>query len=298
MERKRRTPLFDDLHHAEHVGNLKPTKNLEKLYDLECYFIDKCRQKNIFWSYDLTSNEPYYFKTLNYTTYAGFFIMHPLQPEIALRQMYEARRDNINDYDYVSYIKKKVYEGNANKYVVKSQQLNRKPEAIVVLPGENKIRTNICTDKCKKIIKDHGKNVVFKVHPLTNKETIEELCKIIGLPWEQVSGPEDDLYTLLRASDYVYSTHISESALYASVLNKKISPIDAFGNRMLGSFMHINYFLYGEIDNLDWINKTFSSYKSGILNPDIHEDWKERMDLYFEYIINIREHVKNFFIQE
>jgi hypothetical protein len=298
MKGKKRTPLFDDLDKKQHIGGLKTSKELNKLYELECYFIDKCREYNMFWSYDLTGNEPYNFKTINYATYAGFFIMHPLQPEITMKQMYDARIDNIENFNYVSYIKKKIYNDNANKYLVKKENQNKRFEAIVVLPGENKIKESICIDKCAEIIKTHGKNVVFKVHPLTNKETIENLCEIIKLPWDQISGPDGDLYSILRSCNYVYSTHLSESALYAAVLNKKLSPIDVYCNRILASFTHINYFLYGEIDNLKWINKTFSSYKSGILDPNIHSDWKQRMDSYFEYIINIRKHVKNFFIQE
>ena len=60
-----------------------------------------------------------------------------------------------------------------------------------------------------------------------------------------------------------------------------------------GSFYHINRFLFecqaNEVDGNAWINRTFSSYKSGVFNPVIDKNWKSKLDSYLNYIHDERE---------
>ena len=45
-----------------------------------------------------------------------------------------------------------------------------------------------------------------------------------------------------------------------------------------------------------YIDKCFSSYKSGIINPKIDKNWKEKVDNYFKYISTKRDVYKDWFI--
>ena len=51
-------------------------------------------------------------------------------------------------------------------------------------------------------------------------------------------------------------------------------------------------------DAKEYINKTFSSYKSGIINPEVDKNWKEKVDKYMDYIVNKRETYKNWFLAD
>ena len=88
---------------------------------------------------------------------------------------------------------------------------------------------------------------------------------------------------------------MSESALYATILGKDIEPIDVWQLTHKGSFHHINARLYDN-KNIEWVNKTFSSPKSGVINPNVDKNWKEKVDKYFEYILNKRHYYKDWFI--
>tara|TARA_R100000152_G_C6758067_1_gene181930 strand:- start:1152 stop:1484 length:333 start_codon:yes stop_codon:yes gene_type:complete len=101
----------------------------------------------------------------------------------------------------------------------------------------------------------------------------------------------------MQKAKHIYTTHISESAVYASVLGKKIEPIDVWNNVMHGSFACINSHLFDNQHHVKkYIDKCFSSYKSGIINPNIDKNWKEKVDKYFDYICKKRDVYKNWFI--
>lgn len=291
-----KTPLMTTGQEYDAIGDLKFSKKIKSLIELEKYFINECHRRKVFWSYDVTAIESLYFDTINYTTYAGCFIMHPLQPEMTQRQVYDALRDNNSSVDFVSYFKNKIKTNDANKYVRNDHSNNKKYEAIVVLPGDNKIKSNICLKRLRKIFDIHGENVLFKVHPLTRNNTIVELKQQVERNI-QCSTVNDDLYQILPNVDIVYTTHISESAMYATALGKPIEPIDKFDKRQPSSFGHINYFLFNELDPIGIVNTLLSSHKSGIVCPDIEPNWKEKIDAYLDYILALREKIKNHYVQ-
>ena len=64
-----------------------------------------------------------------------------------------------------------------------------------------------------------------------------------------------------------------------------------------GSFACINNHLFTNQDNVkEYVNKVFSSPKSGIINPAIDKNWKEKVDKYMDYICKKREVYKSWFI--
>ena len=107
------------------------------------------------------------------------------------------------------------------------------------------------------------------------------------------------MYYYLQKAKGVYTTHISESAVYSVVMNKDTQPIDVWNNIQRGSFYCINnHLLYNQKDAKNFVNKTFSNYKSGIINPEIDKNWKVKVDKYIEYICAKREKYKGWFVNE
>jgi hypothetical protein len=82
-------------------------------------------------------------------------------------------------------------------------------------------------------------------------------------------------------------------------MNKHTEPIDVWNNIQRGSFYCINnHLLYNQKDAKNFVNKTFSNYKSGIINPEIDKNWKVKVDKYIDYICDKREKYKGWFVNE
>jgi|TARA_Y100001963_G_scaffold124100_1_gene174619 hypothetical protein len=280
------------------IGPLKKSDNLYQLEDIEGYFIRKCDELDIETSYDVMAEEMPYFKTLGYTEFATNFICQPLNGKIRTEQIMDAYNDNVKKPDdWVGYLKSNIKNKIANKYKYRKKNFDRYEDKdnLVVLPGSNKVQSHVCINKLKQIAKDHKDNIYFKPHPITTHKVIGELKDFFG---EESILPRDiDMYYFLEKAKKVYSTHMSESVIYAMVLGKPIEPTDVWNKHHQVSFYHISKYLYDNQDNgIDWINKTFSSPKSGIINPNVDKDWKKKIDDYFDYIYNKREKYKGWYI--
>jgi len=280
------------------IGHLKKSKSLYDLEQVEGYVIRKASEMGLETSYDVMAEEMPYFKTLAYTEYAGCFYLQPLNYKLRNEQMQDAWHDkDSKTVDYHSWFVNKVVGNDSNKYQDREDVTNQYPakDHIVILPGSNKVRENICLNKLKWIKEKHGDNVYFKPHPITTYQIIGELKDFFG---EECILPKNaDMYYYLQKAKNVYTTHISESCLYAVALGKTVQPVDVWNNIQRGSFYCINnYLMYHQISGKNYINKTFSSYKSGIINPEIDVNWKEKVDKYMEYIGMKRACYKNWFI--
>ena len=277
MSKKIQTQMFNHEEQAKRLGSLQKNPVLLPLEQVEIYLIEAIKEYKIECSYDVTAREMPYFKTLGYTEYGTNLILNPLNLELRSVQVREASQDTPEKiYDYAEYLQNNILKKQANKYQDREDFTDGYPPVknIVVLPGSNRLKDRTCLNKLIYISKKHEGNVYFKPHPLTKHIMIGELKDLFG---EYAILPrEADLYAFLVDADKVYTTHISESALYASVLGKEIEPIDVYNNIQDGSFYHINRFLFElQLYNRDpkpWINKTFSSYKSGVINPTLDPD--------------------------
>jgi len=255
----------------------KPLKKVEE------YVIKQFKKTDLALDFDVTAAENIVFKTINYTTYAGFLIMHPLNYEQCVRQMSDAYGDGFKK-DYVSFIKE---QGVFSKYTYSNIVEEDPREALVVLPGGNKLKKHCCVGRLEKILKKHGRdNILFKKHPVSYDKIYNELSEYLG--GIKFAHEDSDLYSLMSNSNYVYSTMISESALFSCVMGKKIGHYDLLQNKHLAGFSHINNILYTSSDPFKWINQTFASPKSGVINPNIDKDWKSKVDEYIDYILFLR----------
>tara|TARA_B100000035_G_C21000232_1_gene554530 strand:- start:494 stop:1447 length:954 start_codon:yes stop_codon:yes gene_type:complete len=260
------------------------------LFEVEMYVTEVAKKYDVELSFDVTAKEDLFFKTINYTTYAGFFILHPLCFEQSMRQMTDAYADNckIKNDGHIGYVKKSINKNkNFSKYNF-VQTKNEKPkDVLVVLTGGNKLKKHSCVGKLKSIIEKHGKeNVLFKKHPISENDIYEELSEFLG-GINYASG-HSNLHDLMVSADHIYTTMMSESALIAYVLGKNVSHYDLWQNRDTTSFGHINHFLFSSSDPLLWANQCFASSKSGVIHPEIDDNWQKKVDEYFEYIMKLR----------
>lgn len=283
----------------ERIGPLKKNDKLNNLEQVERYLIRKCKELGLEHSYDVIAEEMPYFKTMGYTEYATNFMTQPLNLKMRVGQVIDAWNDtdDIEINDWVSYFRANIENKMANKYQDRNQEFDRYPHRsiLVVLPGSNKLKSNVCLNKLIAISKANKGNVYFKPHPITTHAVIGEIKDLFG---EDSILPRDiDLYHFLQKAEKVYTTHISESALYSVVMGKEVEPIDVWNNVHQGSFYSINHALFDNKDNaVEFINKTFSSPKSGIFNPAVDTDWKAKVDKYMDYIYNKREYYKGWYL--
>tara|TARA_R100000406_G_scaffold93489_1_gene83773 strand:+ start:15 stop:923 length:909 start_codon:yes stop_codon:yes gene_type:complete len=293
--------MFNKKELDSRIGPLKKASSLYDLEQVEGYFRRRCAEIGIDASYDVMAEEMPYFKTLAYTEYAGCFYIQPLNYKLRNEQMidswYDKEEVGYPILDHASFFVDKVVKNDSNKYQERDDVTKKyaAKDNLVVLPGSNKVRENVCLNKLKWIKKQHGDNVYFKPHPITTHQIIGELKDFFG---EDCILPRNaDMYYYLQKANTVYTTHISESCLYAAVLGKYTSPIDVWNNIQRGSFYCINNHIFKEqADAKRFINYCFSSYKSGIINPAVDKNWKKKIDDYLQYIMLKRETYKNWFL--
>ncbi len=290
--------MFNQKVLSQRIGRLKKSKALDNLEQVEGYCLRKCSERNIETSYDVMAEEMPYFKTMGYTEFATNFYFQPLNSKLRGEQLMDAWNDDVKDIsDWSSYLVNNVQSKLANKYQHRKEEIEKWPakDYLVVLPGSNKVKTNVCLNRLKAISKKHGNNVYFKPHPITTHQIIGELKDFFGE--SNILPREVDMYYYLQKAKTVYTTHISESAIYAAVLGKRIEPIDTWNTLTAGSFESINKYLFTNQHHIkDYINKCFSSPKSGIVNPMVDKNWKEKVDKYMDYICEKRDVYKDWFI--
>jgi hypothetical protein len=250
-------------------------------------------------AYDVVANEMPCFKTINYTEYAGGFILHPLQLEFRVSQMIEAFYDKdsqTSNIDYIAHLGEKVRGKKSNKYVnIDTKNVRRPPaEVLIVLPGSNRL-DKVSSAKLKYIKNSHN-DVLVKPHPITTFRKVGEVMDLFGE--EKVLHKSEDMYGYLLEADIIYTSMLSESVAYAVALGKRVEPIDKYHDTPRGSFYHINRFLFHESDPSEWLQTTFNSYKSGVIYPDIDDSWRQKVIDYLGFINDKRKKYSNKYIKD
>ena len=172
--------MFNKKELDNRIGHLKKNKKLYDLEQVEGYVIRKASELGLEYSYDVMAEEMPYFKTLAYTEYAGNFYLQPLNFKLRNEQLTDAFHctEKCDEVDYADWLVNRVVNNKANKYLERDEKaLSRYPakDYIVVLPGSNKVRENVCLNRLKFISNEHGNNVYFKPHPITTHQIIGEL---------------------------------------------------------------------------------------------------------------------------
>ena len=311
MAKKKRNKHTEAINKAEmfelgatkrRIGPLKKNKILNALKPVEKYFTQLMKEYETEFSYDIMAEEMPSFITINYTEYATCFIMMPVNLELRERQMRDAYNPNRPTDDYYEYFRKNVLSKDVNKYQGREDVTTKyEPrEVLCVLPGSNKLKERTCLNKLQYISEEHKGNFYFKPHPITQHVFIGELKDRFGE--ENILPRDANLYQYLTRADKVYTTHISESALYSAVLEKDFEPMDVYNKINHGSFFHINSHLFRNQaagkHQQTWIDYTFSGFESGVINPKVDRDWKKKMEQYLDYIHNERALYRNWYIDK
>lgn len=301
--------MFNNKVAKDRIGPLKKSKALDPLREVERYFLkqmkyyERDKRYKTEAGYDVMAQEMPYFKSLNYTEYASCFIIHPLNLEMRERQINHAYEDDVEDkLDFVSYFKNNITSKTANKYKDRETDFDKWQEPtdnLVVLVGSNKLKERFCLNRVRWLSREHDTNILFKPHPITTHQIIGELKDLLG---ENKLLPRDaDVYHYLNKADTVFTSHMSETCLYAAILGKWVEPLEVYNKVHQGSFYHINRQIFlrqaDSEDICEWVNRTFSSYKSGIINPAVDKDWRKKIDKYLEYIHDERAKFKNWYIE-
>lgn len=291
--------MFDPKSMQERIGDMPKSPTLRHLEDCERHFIKACKKVGIEFAYDVVANELPYFKTFGYTEYAHCFMMNPLQQELRLQQWEDAYADDTKaDYNWTEYFSSNINNATANKYshIKETLPSGRVFKKHLIAPvGSNKLKQTVCLNKLTYIKNTYGSaNVWFKPHPLTTHALVGELKDILG---DIVLDREENLYCLLQRCETLHTTHMSESAIYGACLGKRLDPIDVYQEAFKGSFYPINKHLFTQADPKAWVQRALASPKCGIVNPKLQEDWKQRIDQYVEYMMDLRESRKGHFIE-
>jgi hypothetical protein len=278
---------------SKHLGpNASYSENLPDHSDVEDYIRLKCHDYGLKSSFDVTAQENPYFNTVNYTTYAGMIILHPLEFGQSLFQMYDAKSENKADAGHIDFLRDKIMSDRIEKYD-KKFTVDNSFDAVAVLCGHNKFKQHIDGRKLDKLSRKYGKKLAIKPHPISDSGLLKYLE--IYANFSTLLTVHDSLYSVIKASKKVYTTHISETALTGLIAGKPVEPIDHFQQRFCGSFGHINHFCFTEDDPLKVISSIFASSKSGIICPEVDVNWKAKVDEYFAYTIKRRMKMKGYY---
>jgi len=289
VKNHRKGDMFNDRVRDERIGHLRKTEFVHELQPVESCFLHLAEKHGINTSYDVVADEALHFETLSYTEWGSNFLVSPLQYEVRVDCIKEAQFSPEPTQDWVGYYKQVLKDKNANKYTNREEPRHEPRENVVILVGTNKLKSSIDIEKLQWLARQNDGKIWFKPHPLTTWEYIGFLQDKLG--WDNVLERDEDMYFYLENAKKVYSTHFSESLLYASVLGKQTEPVDIYKMRMQGGFYHLNNFLFKNQFNEDYaeqINRVLSCSRSGVFNPRIDPNWKNKMDMYFEYIMDVR----------
>ena len=277
--------MFSEKVLGERIWDLEKSETLNHLKQVELYALERIKSIGLEHSYDVIANEVACFKTMGYTEYANSFIFQPLNFDFREKMIEEAFYEKSeNPLDYAGFFRKHLMSNNANKYKGRKQEFDKLPPRnhIVVLPGSNKIKERICLNKLEYIYEKHKGDIYFKPHPVSTYQTVGEIMDKFGE--DHVLDKNTDLYYYLPKTKKIYTTHLSESALYGVILGIRVEPIDVYNGIESSSFYNINKLLFDYQHMGDkMINNTFSNYKSGFVNPTLDKNWKKTINKYIDY---------------
>lgn len=173
----------------------------------------------------------------------------------------------------------KVISKLGDKYILrKEEQENIKPSEILFLTGTNAFDM-MDWDKIEEICVDYP-NAMIKPHPITTEAgefTLHERFP------NKVFRSTEAAYELLSNSNQVWVTYNSELGLMAALLRKPFGSISKWS--AIGRATYAQFYRQFEYKNLEHnygvVRKVIESKNSGLVFP-WQEDWKERVDAFFD----------------
>jgi len=276
-----------------------PKKSILSLSEVEQVFEDMMLAKmpEVEIAHDCIANENPYYKTIQFTTWAGCFIMHPLNHHLAQQQVIDGLGDPNQKVAnrFKEYFIDKINNTNANKYIQVKDKPEKYVDELIVLPGSDKLKKFVDMMKLK-ALREQVKSLGIKPHPLTTEGDYKEQCSFF--PNHVNYKGSTDLYDVLKKAKVVHTTHLSESALYAAVLNKDIGSVDSYWKRNECSFWHLNSLIFGRPKETADVNvlKAISNHKAGVIQPLVDNNWVDKLEKYIDYIRTVRQLYKGRYV--
>lgn len=178
-----------------------------------------------------------------------------------------------------------------DKYILDNLDAEYVVDELIILPGTNLlIKDVVDMPKVDALV---AAGAYVKLHPITSKVWQTMLTN----RWKNKVIPADvPLYPILRAAKKIYFTMSSETGMAATMLGKQIGTINNPGKESYTNFE----FIYRGMDLAAKDTKTtmmnrlialFSHPESGVLTV-FHDNPKERIDAYFDYMMKKYPHGK------
>lgn len=296
MQISKKREMFDREETISRIGpKLRKNNDLGILQEVEDFFIELSIEKGYDNAYDVTASENPCFSTLGYTEYGGSFMITPLNNDIKRDMILDSLMSpdkNVNRWDL--YYRDVINKGVANKYSARNKSTRVGRKSLIIPLGTNKFIEVLDIDKIANVCK--RESAFVKPHPITTHEYIGLLKDKCGEG--SVLKRDDDLYAMLAQCEKVYTTHYSESMLYAAMLGKDIDVVDKLGKHFQAGFWHFNSFILRtpKEARIPQLNKILSSHHSGVFNPNVEKNWKQKMILFFDYMDDRRRHFDGMFI--
>lgn len=283
--------IRDEWGSEKRIGNCIPVYNKEKMIEIEDYIINKCSQYNLQCKYNVGVQiggiPPKGDKTpivnpaihaIRYHDMLGGILISTRNAELNCRNVDNILFAGVIDKELVSSLLSQL----TDKYALDS--IEQRYEKVIFLPGSN-IRHIIDGEKIEEILIDYPETVV-KPHPIQTEEGIRRLKELYQnhLVDQNVSG-----FTLLQSCTVLWSTANSEIGLMAALLQKPFGDITLWKEyyNLLFAPLYRQFKYKNVVHNYEVITKFLSSDKSGYVAPWMN-NWKPRVDSYFEYIMRSR----------
>lgn len=243
-------------------------------------------------NYDLNRPQPWYFTEYSYTEFMGGIIVSPMSDEIATRHMIHSMKYR-SHFDAESVILQRLKQNNnLDKYNSLQEPSGKYAHfnALVILPGSNILHSTVSKEKLSEVmwLRD---DVNIKPHPLTTKKNFYELQKEFGV--HRVFHPMQSGWRLVEMASEVYTTSTTELAMYATLMNKKVTSIGNIFYERTGAY----YPVFRNIANLPPkkaktnLLKILNSDRSGIVFIE-DSKYEEKLDGYFNSTMKMRKNYK------
>lgn len=273
------------------IGKCIPTYDKDRMIEIEDYIIEKCKINNLTCKYNVgvqiggippkgddTAIVNPSIHAIRYHDMLGGLLISTRNAELNCRNvdniLYNGSINNAFISDIISQL--------SDKYSLDS--IDRSYDKVVFLPGSN-IRHIVDIEKVEEILYDNPSAMV-KPHPIQTQEGLAALEKRYKerLLESNISG-----YALLNSCSTLWSTANSEIGLMAALLKKPFGDITIwrFYYELLFSFIYRQFMYKNTEKNYNVITKFLSADNSGYIAP-WRDDWRDRVDSYFDFILQTR----------
>jgi hypothetical protein len=236
-------------------------------------------------SYDVNCTQGPCFTEFSYTEFLGGMYLRSQSIEVNTRQTELASKEETG-FEFTAEHEQYCLKDKYDLQAIPEQYQNLK--GLVLYPGDN-AEAYVDEDRLQRLLYENPE-VMIKLHPLCSRPFTEHAARRYGgnrliLP-NNLSG-----YALLRQCETVYTTSVSEMSAAGALMGKKLVDLTKFIHQSSGNYYPISRVLYASDDPKSAVVRMMGCKSSGLIMP-WHTDYTERIGLFFEQCIYLREKYK------